>query len=77
MINRMTGGVPVLELFAREDDEHSLPPNFFTWGNQSKGTAELPPHDPVTGEIHESEAEPGPAAHASPEPLLAELGEDI
>lgn len=40
MINDMTGGVPVLELFAREDEEHVLPPNFFTWGNQSKNTAE-------------------------------------
>jgi N6-adenosine-specific RNA methylase IME4 len=40
MINAMTGNLPVLELFAREDDEHVLPPNFFTWGNQSKNTAE-------------------------------------
>ncbi len=54
MINAMTGGLPVLELFAREDAEHVLPPNFYTWGNQSKGTAELPPHDPDTGEIIES-----------------------
>lgn len=46
MINDMTRGehgpVPVLELFAREDDDHILPPNFFTWGNQSKNTAEAP-----------------------------------
>ncbi len=42
MINDMTGGVPVLELFAREDDAHVLPPNFFTWGNQSRNTAEAP-----------------------------------
>lgn len=49
MINAMTGGVQVLELFAREDDEHVLPPNFFTWGNQSKNTAEVV--DPETGEI--------------------------
>lgn len=40
MINDMTGGVPVLELFAREDEQHVLPPNFFTWGNQSNNTAE-------------------------------------
>lgn len=40
MINDMTGGVPVLELFAREDEEHVLPENFFTWGNQSNNTAE-------------------------------------
>jgi N6-adenosine-specific RNA methylase IME4 len=42
MINDMTGGVPVLELFAREDDDNPLPPNFFTWGNESKNTAERP-----------------------------------
>ena len=42
MINAMSGGLPVLELFAREDDEHVLPPNFFTWGNQSKNTANEP-----------------------------------
>lgn len=59
MINDMTGGAPVLELFAREDDEHVLPPNFFTWGNQSKGTADRladdgSPTDPVTGEIGEA-----------------------
>lgn len=52
MINRMTGGVPVLELFAREDDAHVLPGNFFTWGNQSKNTAEIDEViDPETGEI--------------------------
>lgn len=62
MINRMTGGVPVLELFAREDDEHVLPPNFYTWGNQSKGTADLPDHDPETGEIQE----PHPPLHLPP-----------
>jgi hypothetical protein len=42
MINAMTGDLPVLELFAREDDEHPLPPSFYTWGNQSNNTAELP-----------------------------------
>jgi N6-adenosine-specific RNA methylase IME4 len=62
MINAMTGGLPVLELFAREDDEHVLPANFITWGNQSRNTANavscetsadsnLPPHDPETGEV--------------------------
>lgn len=55
MISRMTGGLPVLELFAREDDDNPLPANFFTWGNQSKNTAEAePPHDPETGEIIDS-----------------------
>lgn len=59
MINDMTGGVPVLELFAREDDAHVLPANFFTWGNQSKGTADAPvdrageviSHNFQTGEV--------------------------
>ena len=58
MINAMTGGLPVLELFAREDDKHVLPPNFYTWGNQSKGTADLPPHNPDTGEIIDVPAVP-------------------
>lgn len=62
MINAMTGAVPVLELFAREDDEHVLPPNFFTWGNQSKNTAELPTidgesFDPSTGEMEGEKTE--------------------
>jgi N6-adenosine-specific RNA methylase IME4 len=57
MINDMTGGLPVLELFAREDDDHVLPPNFFTWGNQSKNTAEIAcdeAFDPRTGELAEA-----------------------
>jgi N6-adenosine-specific RNA methylase IME4 len=40
MINAMTGNLPVLELFAREDENNWLPPNFYTWGNQSLNTAE-------------------------------------
>lgn len=57
MINRMTGGLPVLELFAREDEEHPLPENFYTWGNQSRNTAESEPIDPNTGEIGNTETE--------------------
>jgi N6-adenosine-specific RNA methylase IME4 len=64
MINDMTGGVPVLELFAREDDEHPLPENFYTWGNESRNTAEADepdievspegtPHAADTGENHD------------------------
>lgn len=59
MINDMTGGVPVLELFAREDEEHVLPPNFFTWGNQSKNTAEIQcdeSFNPTTGELNQDDA---------------------
>lgn len=60
MINAMTGGLPVLELFAREDAERPLPENFFTWGNQSLNTAELPvPEEP-------GEAEPAPAEEPDP-----------
>ena len=57
MISAMTGGLPVLELFAREDDENPLPANFYTWGNQSKNTADLPPRDPENGEIIETVAD--------------------
>lgn len=63
MINDMTGGLPVLELFAREDDAHPLPPNFYTWGNQSKNTAEQPEpvdHDPETGEVLSAPTPPAP-----------------
>lgn len=56
MINAMTGNLPVLELFAREDEGTALPANFFTWGNQSNNSAEVP--------IDES----GAAATAPPEP---------
>lgn len=35
MIRTMTGGVPVLELFARVDAEHPLPPDWHAWGNQA------------------------------------------
>lgn len=35
MIATMAGGVPVLELFARVDAEHPLPPDWEGWGNQA------------------------------------------
>jgi ParB-like chromosome segregation protein Spo0J len=35
MIATMTGGVPVLELFARADDNFPLPANWETWGNEA------------------------------------------
>ena len=35
MIQRMTGNLPVLELFARVDDEHPLPVGWEAWGNQA------------------------------------------
>ncbi len=41
MIRTMTGGVPVLELFARVDGEHPLPPDWLAWGNQA--ASELDP----------------------------------
>jgi N6-adenosine-specific RNA methylase IME4 len=34
MIASMTGGLPVLEMFARIDDAHPLPPNWDGWGDQ-------------------------------------------
>lgn len=36
MIVSMTGGLPVLELFARADPDHPLPENWLTWGNQAQ-----------------------------------------
>jgi N6-adenosine-specific RNA methylase IME4/ParB-like chromosome segregation protein Spo0J len=36
MIATMTGGLPVLELFARADDGHPLPQNWEVWGNQAQ-----------------------------------------
>ena len=47
MINAMTGHLPVLELFAREDEEHQLPDNFYTWGNQSKTPPNYPRSIPM------------------------------
>lgn len=59
MINDMTGGLPVLELFAREDVDRVLPPNFFTWGNQSKNTAEIACDESFASDT-------GEITHASP-----------
>jgi len=36
MIASMTGGLPVLELFARDDPDNPLPENWEAWGNESK-----------------------------------------
>lgn len=54
MINAMTGNLPVLELFAREDENNWLPPNFYTWGNQSLSTAERITDDSRTNRDTES-----------------------
>jgi N6-adenosine-specific RNA methylase IME4 len=35
MIATMTGGLPVLELFARANAEHALPADWEVWGNQA------------------------------------------
>ena len=35
MIATMTGGLPVLELFARANAEHALPAHWEVWGNQA------------------------------------------
>lgn len=39
MIASMTGGLPVLELFARVDADHPLPAGWEAWGNQSAAPA--------------------------------------
>lgn len=41
MIQTMTGGLPVLELFARVDDGHPLPEGWDAWGNQAQGVSEI------------------------------------
>lgn len=40
MIVAMTGGVPVLECFARYDEQFPLPPNWDSWGNQASPAPE-------------------------------------
>jgi hypothetical protein len=40
LIRSMTGGLPVIQLFGRVDDEHPLPPNWHTCGNHSQTTVE-------------------------------------
>ena len=39
MIETMTGGLPVLELFARVDADHPLPENWTPWGNEALSEA--------------------------------------
>jgi N6-adenosine-specific RNA methylase IME4 len=39
MIATMSGNMPVLELFARIDPTHPLPPQWEAWGNQAAGNA--------------------------------------
>jgi N6-adenosine-specific RNA methylase IME4 len=41
MIQTMTGGLPVLELFARVDAEHPLPEGWDAWGNQAAPPGEI------------------------------------
>jgi hypothetical protein len=54
MIRSMTGGVPVLELFARVDAEHTLPLDWQAWGNQAQITvAAIEPRPPeVVTQVH-------------------------
>jgi N6-adenosine-specific RNA methylase IME4 len=61
MIQTMTGGLPVLELFARVDAEHPLPEGWDAWGNQAEPAGQdeaapidlpqfLTPHDAAPAE---------------------------
>lgn len=59
MIATMTGGLPVLEMFARVDDEHPLPPGWDACGNQADAAA--PPA-----------RQPCPASNAGLEPIEIE-----
>jgi N6-adenosine-specific RNA methylase IME4 len=52
LITTMTGGLPVLELFARVDAKHPLPAGWCAWGNQAAPlVAESPAQDPKTGKV--------------------------
>lgn len=65
MIRAMAGeGVPVLELFARNDPANPWPNDWHTWGNQD-GNESLPRHDPSTGEILEQDDVTRPTREAS------------
>lgn len=71
MIAAMTGGVPVLELFARADAEFPLPANWEAWGNQAGGvvtSAETPTPDTSP----HAAADFAPAAVATPSQPLAD-----
>lgn len=49
------GGLPVLEMFARIDAEHPLPPRWESWGNQATDSSGNTLNaDPETGEIVET-----------------------
>jgi N6-adenosine-specific RNA methylase IME4 len=50
-IERLVGG-PYLELYARRERK-----GWITWGNELAFKMPLPPHDPATGELIESEAQ--------------------
>ena len=54
MIATMTGGLPVLELFARVDVENPLPPNWEAWGNQAHPVIRREEFNHETGEVTEA-----------------------
>lgn len=77
MIATMTGGLPVLEMFARVDAEHPLPAGWDAWGNQAGAPALSLPITPeeASGTAREApstlcEREPG-------EPLVGAAGPDV
>ena len=70
MIRSMTGGVPVLELFARVDADHPLPADWIAWGNESQteepqATIEPASEAAVTPNLHRVDLEELLAARAS------------
>ena len=65
MIRTMTGGVPVLELFARVDDEHPLPPDWHARGNQAQITVAA--IEPQPGGAMMKPATVTPGVHIAPE----------
>jgi N6-adenosine-specific RNA methylase IME4 len=75
MINAMTGNLPVLELFASEDENNWLPPNFYTWGNQSLNTAERIADDSGTNQDSETRTNHQPNGTDARPPAKATVSE--
>jgi hypothetical protein len=59
MIATMSGGLPVMELFARVDADHPLPDNWHAWGNEAPAQDSLAKAD---AEIVATEGAQAPAA---------------
>jgi N6-adenosine-specific RNA methylase IME4 len=71
VIQRMTGGVPVLELFARVDAEHPLPADWIGWGNQAQAPVDVAPDESI---VAPEQGDVAPEAEATAASDRAEQG---